>query len=614
MILQALYNYYQAMSRVGKIAPLGFEYLSIRWVVVITPEGDFVRLKDLKDPEDKKSKGQEYLVIKKGKRSSNILPFVLYDNSKYVFGCEYDPSGEYTLFPDHNLSFTKQIEQLAEAYPHNDAFAAILAFYRNYHDTLFELEGVNTIDKGDLISFQLQNDLELAACNEDAKDWGERCANADEAPRGVCLVTGESDLPIASLHPHIKLPGAMANATIVSFQEREGYDSYGKKQGYNAPISVKASFAHTTALNTLLANDKTKYRVGDISYLFWNSDALKDEINESYKLVTFAPSLKDEEDDSVDERESDSLFAKPKKRKKASPELETYKVLETFKTIMGTQGKATHWQDPRRFYVLGISGSGRIVIRYWKEGSVSELFGNTFQHLLDMNIVNWQGEGDEDNPPLRSLYGIARTVSRPGNKNSVDSNLIQSLTESVIDGTRYPAILQQACLNRILADRQVSTLRAAILKAYINRKIRTYKYNHITELKMALDTQNTHVAYVAGRIFAILEQIQNASLGSTNATIRDRFYGSASTRPSTVMGRLIALSNHHLAKLRKNKPGLYISFQKQLEELFALLPAGASVFPPIFNLDEQSLFAVGYYHQKAYRKGNDEDNDKNDNN
>lgn len=129
---------------------------------------------------------------------------------------------------------------------------------------------------------------------------------------------------------------------------------------------------------------------------------------------------------------------------------------------------------------------------------------------------------------------------------------------------------------------------------------------------MALDKENTNSAYVTGRLFAVLEQIQSAALGKgVNATIRDRFYGSASTRPNTVMGRLIALSNHHLAKLRKDKPGLAIHFEKQLEELFALYEANVPVFPAVFSLDEQSIFAVGYYHQKAFREQKaDETDDK----
>ena len=220
-----------------------------------------------------------------------------------------------------------------------------------------------------------------------------------------------------------------------------------------------------------------------------------------------------------------------------------------------------------------------------------------------MNIIRRDGNVDEDNPPLRSLYGIVKSVSSPSKSSTFAMNLVQSIVESVLNGTPYPMTLQQACINRITKERAVTELRAAILKGCINRKARIYK--HLKELDMALDKQNDNIAYLAGRLFAVLEQIQQASLGKgVNATIRDRFYTSASTRPNMVMGRLIALSNHHLSKLRKEKPGLAVNLEKLLGEIFALIPAEVPTFPATFSLDEQSLFAVGYYHQKVdtYKK------------
>ena len=127
---------------------------------------------------------------------------------------------------------------------------------------------------------------------------------------------------------------------------------------------------------------------------------------------------------------------------------------------------------------------------------------------------------------------------------------------------------------------------------------------------MALDKQNDNIAYLSGRLFAIFEQVQRAALGKgVNATIRDRFYDSASTRPNTVMGPLFRLSNHHLSKLYKEIPGLAVFFDKLLNEITELITAKGKAFPATFSLDEQSLFAVGYYHQKVYTYNKKEDAD-----
>lgn len=603
MILQALYNYYEAMRKAHRIATPGLEVKPIRWVIVIREDGTFVRLKDLKDPSDKKSKGQDYLVPAGLKRSGKCPPAQpFWDNRKYILGYEESAEGM-SPCTDRLEDFKRVMSEIAEHYPDNASFKAVCRFYEHYlgaETPLPEEAHTERILASDWMTFQLQGDTELLATQEDAHDYAAQAYSTEEN-LGRCLITGE-EKPLAAFHARIVAPGSQAGATIASFND-PAYLSYGKKQGENAPISKYASFAHTTALNDLLRNEQTRYTLGDISYVFWNSDLDDPSINETFRTVTFEGVRNDEtQEQSYTDDEQPKRRDKSKK-KAPSPTQDTYKVLEQFKAIRGNRGQGEHWEDERQFYVLGLTAGGRITIKYWQQGTVSEIFDRVYQHLVDMNIVSWDGFVDEENPPLRSLYGIVKSVSSPSKSSTFATNLVQSIVESILNGTLYPMTLQQACINRITQERTVTELRAAILKGCINRKARVYK--QLKELDMALDKQNDNIAYLAGRLFAVLEQIQQASLGKgVNATIRDRFYASASTRPNMVMGRLIALSNHHLSKLRKEKPGLAVNLEKLLGEIFALIPAEAPTFPATFSLDEQSLFAVGYYHQKVdtYRK------------
>ena len=603
MILQALYNYYEAMRKMDRIAPLGQEVKPIHWVIVIREDGSFVRLKDLKDPSDKKSKGQDYLVPAGLKRSGKCPPAQpFWDNRKYILGYEESAEGV-SPCTDRLEDFKRVMAEIAEHYPDNASFKAVCRFYDHYlgaETPLPEEAHAECILASDWMTFQLQGDTELLATQDDAYNLAAQ-AYSTEDNLGRCLITGE-EKPLAAFHARIVAPGSQAGATIASFND-PAYLSYGKKQGENAPISKYASFAHTTALNELLRNEQTRYTLGDISYVFWNSDLDDPSINETFRTVTFE-GVRDDDTQEQSDTDDEQPKRKGKSKKKApNPTQDTYKVLEQFKTIRGNRGQGEHWEDARQFYVLGLTAGGRITIKYWQQGTVSEIFDRVYQHLVDMNIISWDGFVDEENPPLRSLYGIVKSVSTPSKSSTFATNLVQSIVESILSGNPYPMTLQQACVNRITQERTVSELRAAILKGYINRKARIYK--QLKELDMALDKQNDNIAYLAGRLFAVLEQIQQASLGKgVNATIRDRFYASASTRPNMVMGRLIALSNHHLSKLRKEKPGLAVNLEKLLGEIFALIPAEAPTFPATFSLDEQSLFAVGYYHQKVdtYRK------------
>lgn len=603
MILQALYNYYEAMRKAHRIATPGLEVKPIRWVIVIREDGTFVRLKDLKDPSDKKSKGQDYLVPAGLKRSGKCPPAQpFWDNRKYILGYEESAEGV-SPCTDRLEDFKRVMAEIAEHYPDNASFKAVCHFYDHYlgaETPLPEEAQTERILASDWMTFQLQGDTELLATQDDAYDLAAQ-AYSTEDNLGRCLITGE-EKPLAAFHARIVAPGSQAGATIASFND-PAYLSYGKKQGENAPISKYASFAHTTALNELLRNEQTRYTLGDISYVFWNSDLDDPSINETFRTVTFEGVRDDDTQEQSDTNDEQPKRKSKSKKKAPNPTQDTYKVLEQFKAIRGNRGQGEHWEDARQFHVLGLTAGGRITIKYWQQGTVSEIFDRVYQHLVDMNIISWDGFVDEENPPLRSLYGIVKSVSTPSKSSTFATNLVQSIVESILSGNPYPMTLQQACVNRITQERTVSELRAAILKGCINRKARIYK--QLKKLDMALDKQNDNIAYLAGRLFAVLEQIQQASLGKgVNATIRDRFYASASTRPNMVMGRLIALSNHHLSKLRKEKPGLAVNLEKLLGEIFALIPAEAPTFPATFSLDEQSLFAVGYYHQKVdtYRK------------
>lgn len=110
--------------------------------------------------------------------------------------------------------------------------------------------------------------------------------------------------------------------------------------------------------------------------------------------------------------------------------------------------------------------------------------------------------------------------------------------------------------------------------------------------------QPTHPepAYHCGRLLAVLESIQRGALGDINATIVDRFYGTASTAPASVFGRLVRGAQPHLSKLRRDRPGAGHALQERLEEVLAALPA----FPHTLDLKQQGIFALGYYHQRAH--------------
>lgn len=618
MILQALYQYYQQMHAVGAdIAPPGMEKKAIPFIIELTPEGEVIQVTETMDSENKK--GKTFLVSRSATRSGKNafqVAQVMWDHLGYVLGVSKDGTEkEEQVAPMQNESFIKKVDELRELYPENPHIAAVARFYHDGHALrLIEDETIiKDIQKttGANISFRVRDleDDRLVASIQDVQSYMNRAAESkdtDNSNTSVCLVTGEKST-IARLHPSVKLAGAQATASLINFQKSSGFDSYGKEQGFNAPVSVHAAESIATALNNLLAKDKnTNYRVGDTAFVFW-SNLADEELLSSYRTATFSglsnPSEEEENPDSENSEEGKTKKSRRKSKKTLplpiAPNAESHKVLETLKAACGYKGGKVH-EDNGRFYILGLApNAARISIKLWAEGSISEIVGNTLQHQHDMNIISEKGNVDAETPTLRSIYQIVKTVSSSDKSDKWSSNLIQSIVESIVENKPYPQSLQQACLERIRRGNRITELRAAILKAYINRK---KQQEYIT---MSLDPNQTNKAYLAGRLFALFESIQQCALGGNlNRTIRDAYYGTASTTPRTIFGRLDALSKVHLSKLRKEKPGLAILKEKQLEEIYNLIPGGAPEMPTHFSLDDQSIFAVGYYHQRveAWRK------------
>lgn len=618
MILQALYQYYQQMHAVGAdIAPPGMEKKAIPFIIELTPDGEVIQVSETMDSENKK--GKTFLVSRSATRSGKNafqVAQVMWDHLGYVLGVSKDGTEkEEQVAPMQNESFIKKADELRELYPENPHITAVARFYQNGHALrLIEDETIiKDIQKttGANISFRVRDleDDRLVASIEDVQSYMNRAAESKDTENSntsVCLVTGEKST-IARLHPSVKLAGAQATASLINFQKSSGFDSYGKEQGFNAPVSVHAAESIATALNNLLAEDKnTNYRVGDTAFVFW-SNLADEELLSSYRAATFSglsnPSEEEENPDSENSEEEKTKKSRRKSKKTLplpiAPNAESHKVLETLKAACGYKGGKVH-EDNGRFYILGLApNAARISIKLWAEGSIPEIVGNTLQHQYDMNIISEKGNVDAETPPLRSIYQIVKTVSSSDKSDKWSSNLIQSIVESIVENKPYPQSLQQACLERIRRGNRITELRAAILKAYINRK---KQQEYIT---MSLDPNQTNKAYLAGRLFALFESIQQCALGGNlNRTIRDAYYGTASTTPRTIFGRLDALSKVHLSKLRKEKPGLAILKEKQLEEIYNLIPGGAPEMPTHFSLDDQSIFAVGYYHQRveAWRK------------
>ena len=562
MILQALKEYYdrKAADPDSGIAPEGWERKEIRFVITLDEKGNAVLLEDTEETINKKKRSKAFMVPQSVKKSVNIAANLLWGDPAYTLGVDY--KGKPDRVPSQFAAFKSRILSLGVE---QDAGISAVTSFLNQSVPAAALEKYgeawkSLLDSGANIAFKLQGDTGLV-CNRPT------VINAVDRELAIpekdirCLLTGESDT-LAETHPAIKgVWGAQSvGANIVSFNA-EAFTSFGKEQGANAPIGKTAAFAYTTALNHLLGKDSTqRIQVGDASTVFWSEK--KTDFENQFALF-FAEPPKDNPDRHAEAVKS--LFAAPR-----------------------TGAQPSAYYTGCKFYVLGLApNAARVSVRFWIVSPLEEIRTIIRQHFQDLEIIP-----DTRETPVLSLFRLLVTTAPLGKGENIPPNLEGDTMRAILEGLPYPATLLQAVISRIKVEHQIPHIRAALIKACLNRRARFIKKTKEEELQVSLDSNNMNIGYRLGRLFAILEKIQEEASPGINATIRDRYYAAASSAPVTVFGRLMTLKNHHLAKLEN--PGRRIN----LERLIGEIVSGIQDFPAHLSLDNQGRFAVGYYHQK----------------
>lgn len=587
MILTALNDYYQRLlanpdpvTGLAKVPPYGFSEQQISYCLVLSKDGEVVDIQDVRDTSAKKAKPKLLSVpspfarpgqfTQKAFDSGKDNAFFLWDKTAYSLGVSL--INDVPTFSSIAFASFKRFHLASLETAEDVALKAVYLFVKNWTPENYLETSIQNHHIDTNLVFKLDGDVCFVHERPAAQAlWLQlmQPVEGDIVSTGECLVTGQSS-PLARLHPAIKgvYGGQSAGGSIVSFNA-ESYTSYGKEQGDNAPISEPAAFGYTTALNYLLRrNNGQCLSIGDTSTVFWAvaADAAKAGAAESL----FGWMLNMPTDD-----KSEQAQIKP--------------VLEKI-----AQGKplaeiAPELADGTRFYVLGLApNASRLSIRYWLDTSFGELAKHVAQHFKDLALdpLPWR------EPP--SVWRLLIQTASQGKSENIPPQLAGELLRSIITGQRYPRMLLAQLVQRIRADGDLNGLRAALLKAVL---VRDYRKGFIQEeIPMGLDEQNTLPAYRLGRLFAVLERIQEGALGKeVNATIADRYYGTASSVPYSVFPRLLAGCKNHLSKIRKDKPGYAVNLNKDLASVIEGLP---SAFPKHFSIEQQGQFAIGYYHQK----------------
>lgn len=579
MLLQSLVKLYEAWAEKGEIEKLGWNPVKISYGISLDEEGNVDEIIHLKTNAPKGNKEIPSLISlpMPVKRSVGVASNFLYDNATYVFG--YDNSNK----PDRAKQCFDCFRNVGNKVLENtdDEFSTVIkkflqkdySEFENLSDLLTELNCTETtvddiLNKGANLLL-----MPLGKFPTDSKaiceSWNSYYEHSD-APKGVCLVTGKDD-HIAKLHPVIKnIRGAQAaGASLVSFNAT-AFDSYGKENGYNAPVSEYAAFAYTSALNKLVSDNDHKVFSGDTTVVCWTEDG------ESAYQDVFAGIFNS--DDEVKQKD----------------------LHDTIVSIVN--GNEVKWEGiplnpSNNFYILGISpNSARLSVRFFIQNTFGKVMENLLKNQQRMEMVK-PGFEKFNYIPLWRILG--ETVNKKSRDKKCKPHLAGDVLNSIINDYNYPSTLYYGILGRISAEQNINWVKASVLKAYL---LKNYDSKYKEEITVDYNENSNNKAYLLGVLFSNLEEIQNTANPGIKSTIRDRYFTAASSTPSRVFPILIDLAQNHIKKIPN--VGAKVNCQKMLTETMSKL---GDKFPNRLKLDEKGMFQLGYYQRTQERFTGKED-------
>lgn len=596
MLIQALCEYYDILAKAGKVTPAGYSKAKIHYLVHLTPEGEIDNISNWQVTQGEKEKlvpREEQMPERTEK--PGIEANIVEHRPLYLFGLNEadgvlspeDKTGKakksHRALVESNLEFLEGLD--------SPVVNAYRKFLENWNPES-ETENPHLLGLGKSYSksnyiFCLKGrpDLLLHLDPGLKSKWEERQSNrgaGEEEMTAQCAVTGET-APIARIHGKIKgVAGGLATGAVLVGFNNPSECSYGMEQSYNSNISEAAMKKYTEALNYLLNSNRHKVLIDDMTVVFWTMDSGED------SELLLQEMLFGNVQDTLHAEQTERLLQNMLEGAKNGTLTE-----RSFTTLANI--------DPNvDFYMVGLKpNSSRLALKFIYRRKYADILYNVARFQMDMQV-----SGQTRAVPI---YRIKRELVPPKSKdNKVNSAMMSRMLEAVLCHAKYPYALFDTMVRRVKIDAsdenvRFNEVRAGILKACINRNYTKKKEEEIT---VGLNTENQNQAYLCGRLFAILENLQQEALGNLNRTIKDAYFASASSTPVLVFPKLLCLAQNHLNKVKK---------PDDFNELIGQVMDGIrDQFPQKLSLPEQGMFQIGYYQQyrRLEKKGRTEEGEK----
>lgn len=572
---------YELLMRQSETDELPFMYANkrVRYEIRLRADGSFRDLRLLSDGRGKKKDLGMELAVPHLVRSSGVRACLCVDNGEYVLGIpkkEGDPKATERFQAFRNLL---QETHTATAEP---SLGAILKFLESHDPAAFAAEHPSfepDLNVGFVVDGVRPQDLAAVRAYWASTFTGDESTQKAITADPETLLLGE-DGPVMEREP-VKIKGILGGQTsgmTLMSANVPAFESYGLSASQNARVTVAAAETYAKGLNRLLASPDTSFRIAGVTYAFWSSEGAVPLIG-TWLIDPPKPKF----------TKLGAGTGVESKRTGVSSSVARQIIQSAFK------GQELTVRRGAAFYMVAMTPSGsRIAVRSHLISTVQE----TLDRLTDffaaqmLVIVNDEHAKYPD-PTTYSVYALVGCLHRDLSKASAQADL-SALVDHALSGKPLPLSFLPRLAARNRAEQTINRSRAVLIKmVLLSRSFKETPMNKDT--LDALDVTQPDPAYHLGRLLAVLDNIQS-SVMKANTTLVDRFYGSMSTTPYAVMGRLIHGSQAHLQKLRKEKESAYYHKQALLEEVLSRIP---NLSRKPLNTAQQALFALGYYHQRA---------------
>lgn len=570
-------NLVQYARSEGLTAEPGFTPKAVRWAAVFHPDGRFLQIVELGDLGAKRNLGAtfrkcpELLQPEMKRGGAGCRPFLV--DSADVLALLADEPNDSKLQAKHAY-FTRLLRQASETMPELAAVATSLEDPGILAEIRSQLESRKAKPTERMtIALHDETGSHYPVESDAWHDWwrqfrrslggGEEkppSGKAEEAagPRALCLGSGEVVEPVAT-HPKIAglsdVGGLAMGDALISFKQ-DSFCSYGLVQSANAAMSEEIASEYRAALNDLIRNNSRKLA--------------------GARVVPWFKKRVSPEDDLFGSLFEGNEFAKADALQRA------WHLLESIH--QGERPDLAH----NHYYSLTLSGAaGRVMVRDWMEGEFEDLVASVLAWFEHLSIVRRDGDGLAPSPKFMAVIGgLARQLD------DVPEPLQAQLWRSAVrKEVPIPRQAMAQALQRFKLDAiQNETFhhaRVGLIKAFLVRQ-----GDH--PMGAHLDENHPHPAYHCGRLMAMYAALQYRALGDVGAGVVQRYFASAITTPALVLGRLARGAQFHLDKLDR---GLARWHEGRIADTWGRIQSGR--LPVTLTLEEQSLFALGYYQQIA---------------